>query len=131
MRGLGWWALAGCATGCTAETIPLDPASVTTRDGIYRLHLALEPSPPAAGVAVSLSLEVQAGGASVEGAQLDIEPWMPAHDHGLTGTLVTTERGDGGYLAEWIFPMAGYWEVRINIDGDAGEDDATVAYEVE
>lgn len=60
--------------------------------------------------------------------KLDIEivPWMPAHEHG-SGTLpIIRELGNGEYSVEKVdLSMAGLWEIYVRINkGKRGEDTA-------
>lgn len=63
------------------------------------------------------------GGDPVEGAEIEADGGMPAHDHGLpTRPRVTEELGDGDYRLDGVrFHMSGYWEMVISIKGDGYE----------
>lgn len=56
-------------------------------------------------------------GAPVEGAQLEITAFMPAHQHGAKTTpKMTRHFGKGKHLIEGMyFNMTGWWVVRITI----------------
>jgi len=60
--------------------------------------------------------------------KLDIEivPWMPAHEHGTTALPVIKEVGKGQYLVERVnLSMPGLWELYVRINkGKRGEDTA-------
>ena len=58
-------------------------------------------------------------GLSVDGLGLQVVPWMPAHGHGTSPTVVTSE-GDGYYLIKPVYLyMSGRWEMRTTIKGSA------------
>jgi plastocyanin len=55
-------------------------------------------------------------GARVEGAAIDLIPWMPLHGHGISARPTAQDMGDGVYRLEGIaLPMAGLWELRLTI----------------
>lgn len=54
-------------------------------------------------------------GADVEGAQVEITPWMPEHDHGALWPPTVVEKGKGLYRAVIPLTMAGHWELRVRI----------------
>ena len=60
--------------------------------------------------------------------KLDIEivPWMPSHEHGMTGQANVKEIGKGVYLVEGVnLSMPGSWEIYVRINkGKKGEDTA-------
>lgn len=60
--------------------------------------------------------------------KLDIEvvPWMPAHEHGTGNVPIIKELGNGFYLIEQVdFTMSGLWEIYIRINkGKKNEDTA-------
>ena len=62
-----------------------------------------------------------AAGDPVEGAQIEVDGGMPAHDHGLpTRPRVTEDLGGGDYRLDGVrFHMGGYWEMVITIKSDA------------
>jgi hypothetical protein len=57
---------------------------------------------------------------------IEIVPWMPAHEHGTSAQPVIKELGKGEYLVEQInLSMSGLWEIYIRINkGKKGEDTA-------
>lgn len=121
-------ALAGCAE--TEE--PTDTGGgVRTDDGLYDLALAPDPDPPVAGdAALEIAIAVVATGAALEGATVTVEPWMTDMGHGTPEPPAVEEIGGGVYRATWTYSMPGTWDVTIQVDGEAGVDSATVAYDV-
>jgi len=70
-----------------------------------------------------------AAGEPVEGAEIEVEGGMPAHDHGLpTRPRVTEELGGGDYRLDGIrFHMSGYWEMVFSIKSGASEGTVVVS----
>jgi hypothetical protein len=68
-------------------------------------------------------------GDPIEGADIEVDGGMPAHDHGLpTRPRVTQDLGDGYYRIDGVrFHMSGYWEIVIQIRSDESEDTVVVA----
>ena len=68
-------------------------------------------------------------GAPVEGAEIEVDGGMPAHDHGLpTKPRVTEELGGGDYRLDGVrFHMSGYWEMVITIRSDDSEETVVVS----
>ncbi len=64
-----------------------------------------------------------ASGEPVEGAVIEVDGGMPAHDHGLpTQPRVTAELGGGDYRLDGVrFHMRGRWEMVVTISADDGE----------
>lgn len=60
--------------------------------------------------------------------KLDIEivPWMPAHEHGISKLPIIKELGKGEYSVEQLnLSMPGLWEIYVRINkGKKGEDTA-------
>ena len=123
--------LACSPEGGETDGIELNPPEVMTDAGLYMVHLTPSSDPFVAGEEVSLMLHVRQDGADVEGAMVSAEPFMPDMGHGIPDAPAIVEDGMGMYTATWTFTMAGYWEVELMVDGSAGMDHATVAYEVE
>lgn len=61
-------------------------------------------------------------GLGIEGAIIDVEGGMPAHDHGLpTKPRVTEDLGGGNYMLEGMrFHMSGDWEIVITVTTEEG-----------
>jgi len=68
-------------------------------------------------------------GVPVEGAEIEVDGGMPAHDHGLpTKPRVTEELGGGDYRLDGVrFHMSGYWEMVITIRSDDSEETVVVS----
>lgn len=125
--------LTATACGPTPEeqSVPVAPDQVTTADGLYLLKLDAVPQPYVAGSDASLTVELLADGEAVDGALLNVKPWMPDHGHGISPGPEVTVQGAGRYEAAWVFSMPGYWELTLTVDADDGQDSAVVAYEVQ
>jgi len=67
-------------------------------------------------------------GDPIEGADIEVEGGMPAHDHGLpTRPRVVEDLGDGYYRLDGIrFHMGGYWEIVVTIQSDASNDTVVI-----
>jgi hypothetical protein len=67
-------------------------------------------------------------GDPIEGADIEVEGGMPAHDHGLpTQPRVIEDLGDGYYRLDGIrFHMSGYWEIVVTIQSDASNDTVVI-----
>ena len=63
-------------------------------------------------------------GVPVEGATIEVDGGMPAHDHGLpTQPRVTEELGDGDYRLDGVrFHMGGLWEIVVTVKTDEIEE---------
>lgn len=61
-------------------------------------------------------------GKAVEGAQIEITPWMPEHGHGTPWPPTVTAQGQGTYKAIIPIMMAGTWELRIKVKKGELED---------
>ena len=64
-------------------------------------------------------------GLAVEGAQIDIVPWMPEHHHGAMWPPATIEQGNGSYRSVIALTMPGRWELKITISKGNLSDNAT------
>ena len=112
------------------DTVPTE-GMAHTADPLYMIAYTADPEPVLAGdTMLMLQITDASDEAAVLGATLDVEPWMPAMGHGIMGEVTLMEMADGMYHAEWAYPMTGPWEVTINVDSDAGVDDAVVDFEV-
>lgn len=68
-------------------------------------------------------------GVPVEGAEIQVDGGMPAHNHGLpTRPRITEELGEGDYRLDGVrFHMSGYWEMVITIKSDESEESVVVS----
>ncbi|MFZ5479579.1 MAG: FixH family protein [Myxococcota bacterium] len=110
------------------DTSPPEGA-VPTDAGLYDLVVAVAPDPPVVGDA-SMEVLVTAEGSPIAGADVAIVPFMPSMGHGLSEEPVVDEVGDGTYEADWVYPMAGEWEVTVTVGADPGTDTLTVTWDV-
>ncbi|MGB5690288.1 MAG: FixH family protein [Woeseiaceae bacterium] len=67
-------------------------------------------------------------GEPIEGAEIEVDGGMPAHDHGLpTQPRVTEDLGGGYYRLDGVrFHMSGYWEMVVTIRSDEAEDTVVI-----
>jgi len=98
-----------------------------TATGLYRV--TLEPVEPLAKRKLQ-KLQVRvvdAAGAPVDGASMEVDGGMPQHGHGLpTRPRMTRRLGDGLYEIDGVrFNMGGWWEFKLAITAPAGADSVT------
>jgi hypothetical protein len=129
-------AVALLALGWVADALgQLGPAAPVAKDqtqqaGLYRVSLAFDPSPPAAGMTERLTLHVtDTSGRDVSDARVRLGLSMPAM---VIAPLQVSAAwaGGGEYRAEGAFPMRGGWVVTVEIAparGDAVHTDFNVA----
>ena len=94
----------------------------------YKVKLMTStPAPPSKGNNTWALQLLDSGDTPIDGATLDVTPFMPDHGHGTPiGTAVTPGGSNGEYSAEPVnLWMPGYWEVTVDID-DGGTTDSVV-----
>lgn len=119
----------GMVVNCSTED-RADPyvagMEATGTNGYTVKLMESDPAPPAKGDN-AWTLEVLEGTTPVDGATLQLVPFMPDHGHGTSiNAQVTPQTDSGMYLATPVnLWMPGYWEVTVNID-DQGTTDSVV-----
>jgi hypothetical protein len=73
-----------------------------------------------------------ASGEPVEGAEIDVDGGMPAHDHGLpTAPRVTEDLGNGDYRLDGVrFHMRGLWQMYFTIRTGGTEETVVISLEL-
>lgn len=133
-------AFAGCSSNATESTpssstgFPAEPVTTTlTKELVVELRTA-PLQPPARGSSSAEITVHDAAGAARDGLTIKVTPWMPAHGHGMSSSSgpIVTALGGGIYRIDALnLPMAGLWELRFDVTGEAGfEDHATTTLDV-
>ncbi|HWL62899.1 MAG TPA: FixH family protein [Steroidobacteraceae bacterium] len=118
-------ALSGCATPPASLDLTLEKPSAS---GHYAVALVPPPVAPAINQVHSWTVKLRdASGAPVTGAMVTVGGGMPQHGHGFpTRPRVTREVEEGTYLVEGMkFSMPGWWNIKFDIQGVAGDDKVT------
>lgn len=123
---------AALAVGCgEADGTDATASGVYEADEGLMVELEFEPDPPTVGE-VDLDMEVTAEGTAVEEADIEVEPWMPAHGHGSNTEAVVHHEAEGHYRVDDLsFSMAGSWELRIDVATEQWETELIVDLEVQ
>jgi len=104
------------STGCTSDVIK------TTEKGFFNIKLSSKGQLLKDGRNEVDIYVTDDKGMSVEGAKIEIAPWMPEHGHGAMWPPTVTEKGKGLYRAVIPLMMTGHWELKIKIrKGDIGD----------
>ena len=117
-------------TACSTS-VPSDlDLSLSHRSAQGAYLVSLQPPSPAPAINQLHAWQVRltaADGTPVLQARFRVDGGMPQHGHGLpTRPQVTREIADGIYLLEGMkFSMTGWWEIKLAIEGSAGQDSAT------
>jgi hypothetical protein len=125
----------GCGAAAPADSgPPVFPADALTvassTSGSLSVELRTDPQPPVRGAIRGQLFIADATGAGVDGLDVSVLPWMPAHGHGTSVATSVTAQGGGLYLVDQLYLyMAGTWELRTTISG-AMTDAAVPAVEV-
>jgi len=123
--------LAGCGiASCGSNSAAPAEMMLHAQDGPFQGTLLIDPSPPQVGlhhVLMVLSRDPD-GQEPLEGANVRLSPWMPAHAHG-TGDVEAVEAEPGVYVADDVLlHMPGIWDLRVHVDArDAAEEGDLVA----
>jgi hypothetical protein len=97
------------------------------------VELRTAPSQPPTRGSSSAEMTVRdASGALRDDLTLKLTAWMPAHGHGSPTTPSVIPVGNGRYRIDALdLPMAGVWELRLDISGEGGlSDHASTTIEV-
>lgn len=82
------------------------------------------PSPPVRGDNVWTIAVMSHDGAPMDEMSIDVNPWMPDHNHGSPVPTGVTPMGDGEYSLDPVnLFMAGYWEITMELEMPDGEID--------
>lgn len=107
----------------------LDLRTVKPTDkGLYQATFTPAEGEPEVGPIAVWHLKLESdSGEPVTGARVVVDGGMPQHGHGLpTVPASTGEVAPGTYAIDGMkFSMRGWWEFRLVIDGEAGEDTVT------
>jgi hypothetical protein len=111
--------------------VPADLDTATSKlsdNELYQVSILSNVDPPVLNEIHDWTLHVQTpAGEPVEGAEVTIDGGMPQHNHGFpTSPQVTQDLGGGDYLVEGVrFNMAGWWEMKFDIQKDGQADTVT------
>lgn len=140
--------LAACGTDSGDDSMEIDCTMVTGADtftvGLEKMGqggtldfklLSATPSPPARGDnswVVQIN-QTASGAAPLEGAQLQVTPFMPAHQHGSPIMVQITPMADAGqYKLEPVnLWMPGVWETTIRASAGSSTDSAVYKFCIE
>lgn len=101
-----------CGDGDGEDGQPYASGSYHGESGL-RVEAVFAPDPPQVG-AVDLSLELFIDTEPLEGAWIEVDPWMPEHGHGSDTRAIAIEEGGGLYsVDELSFSMPGAWELEL------------------
>ena len=124
------------ATACSGEeergpvVFVEQPLLVAQTDAGLTVSVWASPQPPAVGLAAFRFGFTDAAGSPIDGLDVDVLPWMPAHGHGGSKRPTSTVTAPGVFLVDPVsFFMSGGWELRTTIGG-ARNDAVTVHVDV-
>jgi hypothetical protein len=67
-------------------------------------------------------------GKPLEGAEIEVTPWMPEMGHGVPYVPTVTEKGGGLYNVVFHFTMTGRWELKMAIRKGDVEDNVVFEF---
>jgi hypothetical protein len=106
---------------------------MTTSDsGMLAVEVRTAPQPPVRGTdTVELTITSATDGSPVDGLDLEVQPWMPAMNHGTSATPIVTPKGDGKYLVTQLYLfMPGLWQLRTTLSATANDSSTTTDHVV-
>lgn len=108
----------------TSILYAFDKKQVLTEQGFYLLTVEAVTKPIRVGKNTFKIMIADRKTGKPVGEKLAIEviPWMPKHEHGVTEMPIIKEIAKGVYIIEVNFSMPGDWEVYIRIKKNGKED---------
>jgi len=101
------------SSGCTSNVTRM------SEKGLFQIKLSAKGQLLKDGRNAVVIYVTDAKGTGVEGAKIEITPWMPEHGHGTMWPPTVTEEGKGQYQAVIALIMIGHWELKVKIrEGD-------------
>ena len=130
--GAACGAAGGPAAATLPPTFPAEAFAVLPSDsGTLQVAVRTWPQPPVKGVDAVQYVVTDADGNGVDGLDLTVVPWMPAHGHGTSVGTVVAPQGGGVYqITEVYLYMDGHWELRSTFSGGAAPDSIAPAFDV-
>lgn len=103
-----------------------------SQEGRFALQLLQsDPAPPAKGDNTWDIRLLDATGASLDGATIDVQPFMPDHGHGtsLDAVVVPASSGKGEYSISPVnLWMPGLWQVTLHVEAAELSDDVVLGF---
>lgn len=109
-------------------------AQINTEQGYFSVSVDLNTKPLNVGRnTIELVIHDKSTGKPLERKiEIEIIPWMPAHEHGSNEVPIVKEKGRGQYLVERLnFTMPGEWDIYIKIKEGKREDTAVFKVSIE
>lgn len=116
-----FWSLFACQPPDDGATAVF---SADTDGGVFAVIVDFG-APPATGPVTADLAVSRVDGAALGDAVVALDVYMPEHGHGVTPPPATTQTGEGAWTSEWVFPMAGTWELTLDVHA-GGDTDARV-----
>lgn len=118
---LGCPLMGGHLTGCSGEARDdYGQTLVTSDSGALLVTVSSEPAdrPMRGNNRIFFYIESTSTGEPVDGLELAMTPFMPAHGHGASQEPSLTPLGNGSYrFDDVLLSMAGLWELRTTVSG--------------
>jgi hypothetical protein len=127
--GAGDEAQVTCQTDSRAQTYSANMVQ-KGQSGVFQLALAsADPAPPARGTNTWTVRVLDASGAPVTGATLDVKPFMPDHGHGTSIVATITANPDGtfGVTPLYLF-MPGLWQMTFGVHAGSQNDSVVFSF---
>lgn len=111
-------------------TVKAEVIESQSEDGLFIIRAQTEPWPPIVGNnTITLTVLDSRSKNPVEGAEVEVVPWMTLHGHGSSKKTRIQEKGKGIYVIESVyFTMAGDWDLLIKIRRSQSIDRAIITF---
>ena len=112
------------------EIAMAENAEIRSEGGFFIVKTQIEPSSPVVGTnVVTLTVLDGRSKTAIDGAKIEVVPWMTVHGHGSSKKTRIKEKGKGIYVVENVyFTMTGEWDLLIKIQKDGIEDKVIVTF---
>jgi hypothetical protein len=94
----------------------------TGKQGIFTVKMKIEKGELRKGKNLVELRVTGPDGKPVEGASINVSPWMPEMGHGVPWTVRVHDKGGGVYRTNLLLSMGGLWEIRLDIKAGGKSD---------